>query len=712
MSGDPLHQRPCAELHTETSTVRTMFHALCRNASKQPSALAFRFIEPAAKVQAELTHAELGALVARHAKAIRAMHRGAQEQLKVVLALPQGPSFVAAFFACMAAQAIAVPTFPPLTTSQADRLKMVLLDLHECVVLAGRESLQAELAALRRDADLASVCWHAIEDLDCESAGDLADFAPSPDAIALLQYTSGSTGRPRGVVVSNRNLVENSEVIRHYGGHDRPGRRSVVWLPPHHDMGLVSGILQPVYAGFPTLLMPTSQFVRHPVRWLQAIGEFGATTSGGPNFAYQMCVDSVRESDIKQLDLGGWDVAFCGAEPISHETLRAFAQRFAPAGFREHALLPCYGMAEATLMVSGKPYRERSRSMHVDGEALAKGQVRPLAAGATGGRAVVSCGVVHESLDLRVVDPVIGIERAQGEIGELWVSGPSVAQGYWRQVEGTQRTFGQQLPGREGDYLRTGDLGFVDGDQLYVIGRLKELLIVRGANHYPQDLEREAILACLEFSNGRAVAFSVPGLNHEVVVLAIEVPRTPIDHDSVAKRINARLIDAHGIRAEIVLFLPRKTIRTTTSGKLQRVALKNDYLAGVLRTYHMWQEQTEDAAPSQPERFSAGSIDEVRRWIIKRIAAITRLDASRIRDDDRFSDLALDSLASLELLCELDEQHGICIAPDMLYRLDTPNLLAHEVHRLWQRRSAASTEERSFPVAAQPSRHEPTARGI
>ena len=686
---------PPGSLSDRRPPTGTFLDALRGNAARDPDGLVYRFLGSDGAEHESLTNAGLAKLIGRYAGAIRAMPPPAREEpSKVVLVLPQGKEFVAAFYGCIAAQAIAVPTFPPKNTSQAERLKLVLLDLGDCVVVTDRECLHTDLADLRRDDALSRVRWIDVEDLSHEPAHALEDFDAKADAIAMLQYTSGSTGTPRGVMVSNRNMVENSELIKQSFGHHRPDRRSVIWLPPYHDMGLVGGVLQPVHAGFAALLMPTSVFVRHPLRWLKAIEEFRGTSSGGPNFAFQMCVDNVRDRDLARLDLSSWDIAFCGAEPISHETMVAFSRRFAAAGFRPSAIYPCYGMAETTLMVSGKHHLEDMRALSVDAHALAKGLVNVTPRGGHGTRKLVSCGSVHASLDLRVVDPQLGTERADREIGELWVSGPSITQGYWNHAEKTLQTYDQRLPGLEGRYLRTGDLGFVDGGELYVTGRIKEVLIIRGANHYPQDIEQECTLACPEFVNCRAAAFSVPGTAHEQVVIALEVPRVPIEHDAVVKRINTRLVEKYGIRADIVLFVPRKTIKTTTSGKLQRLLLRTEYLAGSVPSYHVWRDAAEGAGAARPKRhFSAGSVDEILHWIIDRISAITRLEPSRIHHDDSFADLALDSVSSLEIISELDHHHGIGVAPEALYKHNTPHLLAHEIFKISQSSGHAIQEQ-------------------
>lgn len=675
---------------TPPAHYNTLLDALQHNAAHMPDALVYQFLDHEGHGEEAISNAALATLVSRYARAIGHLAPAlADTPDKVVLVLPQGKDFVAAYFGCIAAQAIAVPAFPPKNPRQAERLKRVLLDLADCLVLADRESLHTDLAQLRRDPDLARVRWAVAEDAAQESACPLDTFHAEADAIAMLQYTSGSTAQPRGVMVSNANLLHNSELIKQRFAHHRPNRRSVIWLPPYHDMGLIGGVVQPVHAGYAALLMPSSLFVRHPYRWLKAIDAFRGTSSGGPNFAFQMCVNNVRERDLQRLDLSSWDVAFCGAEPIHHQTMLDFCKRFSAAGFRPSAIYPCYGMAETTLMVSGKHALEDFRSITVSAPVLARGQVSEQDAGTADSHTLVSCGEVHASLDLRIVDPSLHTERAAREIGEIWVSGPSVAQGYWGHADKTQQTFNQRLPGRDGRYLRTGDLGFLDGDQLYVTGRIKELLIVRGANHHPQDLEQECLLACPEIVHLRAVAFSVPDTAHEKVVLALEVPRTTLDHEGMVKRINARWVEKFGIRANTVLFVPRRTIKATTSGKVQRLGLRQEYLKGTLSTYHVWEEQAEPVASAgrEPSVFDAHSVDAIVRWIIDRVAAITRLHPDQIHRTDRFADLALDSVASLDILSELDHHHGIGIAPESIYKNNTPELLAQDIYNTARRYS-------------------------
>ncbi|MDF3836624.1 AMP-binding protein [Cupriavidus basilensis] len=673
-------------------TERTFLDAIRRNACEQPDGLAYHFLRAEDGADELVSHRQLAELVGRYAHALSELRRaGASRQDRVVIVLPQGKDFVAAFYGCIAAGAVAVPTFPPGTALQAERIRHILMDLRDGIVLAERDCLDTSLSHLRHDPALAAIRWCPVAELQTERRTSLAPFAPDAGAIAMLQYTSGSTGKPKGVMVSNRNLVDNSQLIQDCFHHRRETSRSVIWLPPYHDMGLVGGVLQPTHAGFPALLMPTSMLVRNPYRWLAAISEFRGTSSGGPNFAFQLCVNHIRERDLGKLDLGSWNIAFCGAEPISHRTMTEFAARFAPAGFRPEAIYPCYGMAETTLMVTGKPHAEHFRAMNVDARALARGLLRAQEHGAPGAQAVVSCGRTHPSLDLRIVDPELGRERMDREIGEIWISGPSVAQGYLGDPEGSEKTFGQTIAGGTRRYLRTGDLGFVDKGEVYVTGRMKELLIIRGANYYPQDIEQAAALACPEFVNCRFAAFPLSVEGAEAIAIAAECPRTLANYEEAARRINARVIENYGIKAQVILFVPRKTIKVTSSGKLQRMAIRHDFLAGDLPVYHRSDDLREAVPPSAPAgELAAWTIKDIRAWIVARIGMITRADPARIHPDDSFAALALDSVSSLEILSELDQEHGIGVAPDSLYKHNTPELLAREIHRLWHLKQSSA----------------------
>ncbi|MEM0980884.1 MAG: fatty acyl-AMP ligase, partial [Cyanobacteria bacterium P01_H01_bin.58] len=452
----------------------------------QPQQVAYRFLGD--KVDSGSRHWSYAELH-RQAQIIAAQLDGLANQ-PVLLAYPAGLDFVAAFYGCLYAGAIAVPVPVPVRHQGLARWRHIVVDAQPQAILAPSQQhakVQALLESVTEQIPHEAVCLDPLSSSDESliTGWQKPDF--DSEAIALLQYTSGSTSRPKGVMVSHRNLMHNLALIHERFGHS-PASHGVIWLPPHHDMGLIGGILQPLYGGFPVTLMSPGSFLRRPIRWLQVISDLGGTTSGGPNFAYERCLQKVTPEQLQHLDLSRWNLAFTGAEPIRASTLRQFAATFADCGFSLKAFYPCYGLAEATLFVSGGAQSETPRLSAIDQAALAQGQaVEVTSADAS---QIVSCGQSAADQQIVIVDPKSHKCCTDGQVGELWLAGPSVAQGYWRQPEATQVTFNAYLADGTGPFLRTGDLGFIQNKELFVTGRLKDLIIIRGQNHYPQDIEQ------------------------------------------------------------------------------------------------------------------------------------------------------------------------------------------------------------------------------
>ncbi len=462
------------------------------------------------------------------------------------------------------------------------------------------------------------------------------------ETLAFLQYTSGSTGAPKGVKIVHSNLMHNLEVIyKCFGHHDESA--GVIWLPPYHDMGLIGGVLQPLYGGFPVTLMSPLMFLQNPFRWLQAISRYRGTTSGGPNFAYEFCTRKIPEERLELLDLSSWDLAFNGAEPIHYDTLERFAAKFAPCGFRKEAFYPCYGMAEATLMVSGGVKGAPVVTKMVDGPALTENRV--VVVGDEGeGRILVGCGVAVPGHGVAIVHPETGVRCADGEIGEIWAIGPSIARGYWEKPELSDATFGAVIkddeavaphppallsqgerggtdeaalvaphppaplsqgerggtdeaaplsPETPSKYLRTGDLGFLAAGQLFVTGRLKDLIIVGGQNHYPQDIERTVEAAHPSIRPSSVAAFAVEVEDSEKLVVLAEVERRPrnlvspngsevLNVKEVIQSIRRSVWEHHDLLVDSALLLKPGGIPKTSSGKIQRHACRAGFLAGTL----------------------------------------------------------------------------------------------------------------------------------
>jgi acyl-CoA synthetase (AMP-forming)/AMP-acid ligase II len=403
--------------------------------------------------------------------------------------------------------------------------------------------------------------------------GDVALLDPRVEAssAAILQYTSGSASKPKGVIVSHGNLLHNSECIRHRFGHTSQSQ-GVIWLPPYHDMGLIGGILQPLYSGFPVALMSPLTFIQRPLRWLRAISEYAATTSGGPNFAFQLCIDQISDQDAAELDLASWRVAFTGGEQVRRATLRAFAEKFRPAGFSDKAFLPCYGMAETTLMLSGRGDRTVPEPIQAARSSLGE------TASGTGG--ALSMGPIVADMDAVIVDPATCRRCPDGVEGEIWVRGPSVAHGYWNQPQAIG-LLTASIEGDAGGYLRTGDLGFMHAGELHITGRIKDMIIIHGMNHYPHDLE-ETVAACGgAIRSGGVAAFSVVVEDKERLVVVLEVDPRKLDHElgKILGDVREAIAEAHGIQVWELVVVNPGGVPKTSSGKLQRFAARQRYLA-------------------------------------------------------------------------------------------------------------------------------------
>ena len=435
--------------------------------------------------------------------------------------------------------------------------------------------------------------WLATDTLDLGLADNWQIPIISPGALAFLQYTSGSTGTPKGVMVSHQNVMHNSTLIHHCFS-DTPKSVGVSWLPPYHDMGLIGSILQPLYVGAPMMLMPPLAFLQKPMRWLQAIAKFQATTSGGPNFAFDLCVRKARPEQLDSLDLSSWQVAFTGAEPIRAQTLERFGETFAPCGFRKEAFRPCYGMAETTLMVTGNPPGNAPHFHSVDTVALENHQVRNGEGTQTTSRTLVGCGRAAKDLQIAIVHPERLTRCAAHEVGEIWVAGESVAQGYWGQPEQTQQTFHAYTSDtEEGPFLRTGDLGFMFEDEVFITGRIKDLMIIRGQNHYPQDIELTVENSHPVLRSAAGATFTVEIKNEEKLVVVQEVERRylrKLNVKEVVASIRQAVALQHGLQVYATVLVKTGSIPKTSSGKIQRYACRSHFINGTLKVVEDWSE--------------------------------------------------------------------------------------------------------------------------
>ncbi|MEM9220780.1 MAG: beta-ketoacyl synthase N-terminal-like domain-containing protein [Pseudomonadota bacterium] len=651
---------------------------LAERASQDPDRLAYTFLPNGEEDGPQLTYHALHSRAAEIGLGLSAVAAPGE---RCILAFPAGLSFIEALFGVFNSGLIAVPAEFPVRRAAVDRFQAIADDCSPSIVLTSREGL----AILRDRPGIAGACpearWFATEDFLGHDRS-LAPSAVTPQEIAMLQYTSGSTERPKGVILSHRNLIANSTCIQQSGGQNGSSTY-VSWLPQFHDMGLVDAILQPLFANCPAYLMPASAFAQRPIRWLRAICKYRGTHTGAPNFAYDLCVTQTTESDRVGLDLRSWrGCAYNAAEPIRRETLTAFAETFGPYGFAPEILGTCYGLAEATLVVSTSqravPPRCRwlTRQTGKDERNPAKPSDR-----AASGRWLVSSGRPVATAQVIIVDPTTGILRDAGDEGEIWVSGPSVGKGYWGRAEDTRRTFAATLNNGTDAYLRTGDLGFLDEDgELFVTGRIKDLLIVGGRNVHPNDVEATAASAHVALQGQRGAVFAIETDRSERVVLVQEVARAAKNTEmaqEIVAALRAAVSEAHEITVDEIVLVRRGAIPKTTSGKVQRRECKSLFEANGFRnlapqgagTPVIDLKHTPTGLSSARDGFDRTSL---RRWLQAEIANALDQNEAMIATDVPFSSLGLGSLGVMNIARRLEDRIGQALPVTLLF--DAPTI--------------------------------------
>ena len=576
---------------------------LRHRATYQPDEIAFTFLVDGEDQQVHITNAELD----RQARAIGGwLQSMGLEGERALLLYPPGLEFIAAFFGCLYAGVVAVPVYPPRKNRSLQRIQAIAEDAQARVALTTQAVIRRVEPLIDETPHLKQLRWLAT----CHVPPQMEDRWQKPpissETLAFLQYTSGSTGMPKGVMLNHGNLLHNSALIAYVFEHTRSGI-GVFWLPSYHDMGLIGGILQPLFVGRPNILMSPLAFLQKPFRWLWAITRFRATTSGGPNFAYELCVDKIPPAQRAQLDLSSWQVAFNGAEPVRAETIERFTEAFAPYGFRREAFFPCYGLAEATLIVTGGYAKQPPVIRWFLADALERGRAIPAPEHAPGARPLVGCGQTLPDQRVLIVDPDSCRKLPEGHIGEIWVQGPSVAMGYWNRPEATAVTFGGYVRDTgEGPFLRTGDLGFFHQGELFVTGRIKDVIILRGRNIYPQDIELTVQHAHPWLRPDAGAAFTVEQDGRERLVIVHEVERRARGHlEPVLQAIRKAVAEEHDLAVDAIVLIKPGTIPKTSSNKIQRHACRQGYLERSLAALAWW-----ERPESEPAFASEGQIGE------------------------------------------------------------------------------------------------------
>jgi amino acid adenylation domain-containing protein len=683
------------------SAPQTLVEMLRDHAARHPDRTACVFLLDGDEEGERLTYAELDREARRVAAQLRAEGLAGERAL---LLFPPGLAFVAAYFGCLYAGVVAVPVYPPRSNRNLDRLQSIVADARARAVLATDEVI----TTLARNADaapeLARLRWIAADKPGTDEAPWL-DAGVAPGDVAFLQYTSGSTSTPKGVRVTHANLLVNEAMMRDAFGHSE-GLVVAGWLPVYHDMGLIGNVLHPLYMGGTCVLMSPAAFLQRPARWLEAVTRYGAETSGGPNFAYDLCVERISAEEKAALDLSGWRVAFCGAEPVRAATLERFAATFAECGFRRDAFYPCYGLAEATLFVSAGRAQDPPVIRTFKADALEQDRGVPAAADEPGA-SLVGCGFAWHEGRVEVVHPETRTPLAPGEVGEVWVAGPHVAGGYWNRPEATEETFAAYTAGGEGPFMRTGDLGFVDGGELFITGRAKDLIILRGRNLYPQDIELTAGTGHPALQPGGGAAFPVDVDGEERLVIVHEVRRTAIrslDPAEVAGRIREAVAAAHEAAVHDVVLIGPGTLFKTSSGKVQRQLCRRAYLAGSLDPVGGSGEPASARTPASLAG-DAGPVLPLEAFLRDEAARVLRVDPAALRPELALTALGLDSVGAARLAARIEEVTGVPLDPVSLLEPRPLRELAAELAALGPRAAAASAEpaetgEAPFPLTA------------
>jgi len=663
-----------------TSLVDLLDH----RALQQPENRAYTFLIDGEVEGAHLTYGELD----RRARAIAAvLQQRVERGSRAMLVYPADLEFIVAFFGCLYAGVIAVPTYPPQTRTKRSlaKLRSIMNDVQPSVVLTF-SSLSSMVESLFKQAqELQGIPLITTDDIPNDLAEAWRDPAVDSSTLAFLQYTSGSTGMPKGVMLTHGNLLHNLTLIQSYFDVT-PENRGATWLPPYHDMGLIGMILGTVYAGVETTIMSPVAFLQRPIRWLQAISNTRATVSGGPNFAYDLCVRKITPEQKATLDLSSWTIAVNGAEPVRPETLERFVEAFAPCGFRRETFYPCYGLAEASLIVAGGQRAALPIVKTFQAVPLAQNRVVPASAEAfnenEGLRTLVGSGQAPASQKIVIVDPESLTPCLPDQVGEVWVSGPSIAQGYWQKPAETERTFRAYLANSaEGPFMRTGDLGFLQDGELFVTGRLKDLIIIRGRNHYPQDIELTVEQSHPALRPGCGVAFSVDVSGEERLVIVYEVERQyrNLNVNEVVEAIRQAVAEHHELQVYAVVLIKMSSIPKTSSGKLQRRASREAFLARNLDVVGEWtleDSQTQIAEPENALHAEARTAEDIQAWLVSHLAEHLKIEPSKIDVREPLTRYGMDSVQAVNLAENLAGWLGRELSPMLAYEYPTIEALA------------------------------------
>jgi len=622
----------------------------------------------------------------REARRIASMLQDLPVASRILLLFPQGLEFVAAFYGCLYAGMTAVPAYPPRANQKLHRLSAIVRDSGATLALSTVSWLE-RFQNQFEGRQFAGLRWMASDNKHGD-AEQWHGLERDGNDIAFLQYTSGSTGEPKGVRVSYDNIFHNQKLITRSFQHPE-NANSVCWLPLYHDMGLIGNVIQTVYLGVHNILMSPVSFLQKPYRWLKAIDEYQAATSGGPNFAYDLCVDKVTPDQRDSLDLSCWQLAYNGAEPVRADTLRRFSEHFKTCGFSDSAFFPCYGMAETTIFISGGDRQGGFETVTADKNALSDNRVIAVESGNHNGVQLVSSGHLWDGMDVAIVHPGTNCSCAELEIGEIWVKGDSVARGYENKTKESDRSFNAHIVDLDnGPYLRTGDLGFLQANSLFVTGRLKDLIIVRGKNHYPGDIEITAAASHRALRKYAGAAFQVETRSKIQLVIIQELERKYLrefDSSEIATSVRQAVSAKHEITVDCLVLIKTNSLPKASSGKVQRRLCRSRYLADDLPVLAL--DRLDEINPQTSEQDGAFvaqllTLDPVSRKQSLALYLNNTIQNSigyRLPDnvtaDDNVFDYGVDSVATVDIKSRLEDDLQLELPISLLWNYKTLNAL-------------------------------------
>src|SRR5258707_5561535 len=590
---------------------------------------------------------------------------------RVLLLLPPGLAYIAAFFGCLYAGVIAVPAYPPRINRSLSRLQAIVTDAQATLALTTNSILSHVQHRFNEAPELKRLRWLESTSIEGNMGNEWRMPGITGDTLAFLQYTSGSTAAPKGVMVTHANLLHNSSLLYSSCGHSSESHM-VSWLPPYHDLGLVFGVVQPLYGSFPVTLLSPFAFAQHPLRWLEAVSAFKATTTSAPTFAYDLCVDKVTPEQLKSLDLSSLQIALIGVERVRRATLERFAATFGPCGLRKNIFNVCYGLAEATLDVTFSQKGKAPIIYSVQKTGFEQNRVIVAEPAHEGSVELVSCGRVVGEQRIIIVDPHTGNQCQPEEIGEIWASGSSIAQGYWNRPEETQKTFRAYVQGhRDGPFLRTGDLGFISEGEIFVTGRIKDLIKIRGRNHYPQDIELTVEQSHPVLRSGCSAVSSIDIQEEERLVVVQEVKRhyQEVDLERSIEAIRQAVVHEHEVTPYAIALIRHGSILKTSSGKIQHYACKAAFLNDTfpfLKTVIFNDIPYDESQHTLTLDTLLEAEEDARRSLLEsylreQAAHYLRTRPSEIDTQTSLSFLGFDSLSGLELKGDIEDAFGVIL---------------------------------------------------